>query len=122
MTVQPSSCAKLITRSMYSAISLVVRRVGEIRDLVAIIYDQSDRLVVVFIHLKMHSLMGGTGKRATGRSQRKIHGFHRHHLLGVKPAIDPVRPMLHQLGARANQRQWSVPLVDSLHRRTFEMR
>ena len=27
MTVQPSSCAKLITRSMYSAISLVVRRV-----------------------------------------------------------------------------------------------
>jgi len=38
---------------MYSAISLVVRRVGEIRDLVAIIYDQSDRLVVVFIHLKI---------------------------------------------------------------------
>src|SRR5258705_539066 len=79
----------------------------EIRDLVAIIYDQSDRLVVVFIHLKMHPLMGGTGKRATGRSQRKILGVHRHHLLGGKPAIDPVRPMLLQLGAGANQREWS---------------
>ena len=46
----------------------------------------------------------------------------RHHLLGIKPVIDPISPMLHQLRARANQRERSVLLVETFHGRVVEMR
>ena len=46
----------------------------------------------------------------------------RHHLLGIEPVIDPIGPMLHQLCARADQRERSVLLVEPFHSRIIEMR
>ena len=46
----------------------------------------------------------------------------RHHLLGIEPVVDTISPMLHQLRARADQRERSVLLVEPLHSRTIEMR
>lgn len=36
--------------------------------------------------------------------------------------VDPISPMLHQLCARADQRKWSVLLVETFHSRVIEMR
>ena len=46
----------------------------------------------------------------------------RHHLLGIEPVVDPISPMLHQLRARADQRERSVLLVEPFHSRIIEMR
>jgi hypothetical protein len=46
----------------------------------------------------------------------------RHNLFGIEPVVDPVSPMLHQLRARANQRERSVLLVEPFHSRIIEMR
>ena len=36
----------------------------------------------------------------------------RRHLLGIEPVVDPISPMLHQLRAGADQREWSGLLVE----------
>ena len=36
----------------------------------------------------------------------------RHRLLGIKPEVDPINPMLHQLRARAEKRERSVANVE----------
>ena len=46
----------------------------------------------------------------------------RHYLLGIEPVVDPISPMLHQLRARADQRERSVLLVETFHSRVIEMR
>ena len=46
----------------------------------------------------------------------------RHHLLGIEPVVDPISPMLHQLRARADQRELSMLLVEPYHSRIIEMR
>ena len=46
----------------------------------------------------------------------------RHHLLAIEPVVDPISPMLHQLRARADQRERSVLLVETFHSRVIEMR
>jgi hypothetical protein len=46
----------------------------------------------------------------------------RYHLLGIEPVVDPISPMLHQLRARADQRERSVLLVEPFHSRIIEMR
>ena len=46
----------------------------------------------------------------------------RRHLFGVEPLVDPISPMLHQLRARADQRERSVPFVQTFHSRVIDMR
>ena len=46
----------------------------------------------------------------------------RRRLLGIEPLVDPISPMLHQLRARADQRERSVLLVETFHCRVIEMR
>src|SRR5262245_65882707 len=46
----------------------------------------------------------------------------RDNLLWISKAINAVSPMLHQLGARADQGQRPMPFVDRLYRVAFEMR
>lgn len=41
---------------------------------------------------------------------------------GIEPVVDPIRPMLHQLRARADQRERSVLFVQTFHSRVIEMR
>ena len=38
--------------------------------------------------------------------------------LGIKPVVDPVSPMLHQLCARSEKREWSVASVEFWSRGT----
>ena len=58
-------------------------------------------------------MMGASGLRAS---------LDQHHLLGIEPVVDPISPMLHQLRARADQRERSVLLVEPFHSRIIEMR
>lgn len=48
--------------------------------------------------------------------------FNGHHLLGIEPVVDPISLRLHQLRARADQRERSVLLVEPFHSRVIEMR
>jgi len=58
-------------------------------------------------------MIGDSGLRAS---------LDQHHLLGIEPVVDPISPMLHQLRARADQRERSVLLVEPFHSRIIEMR
>ena len=42
----------------------------------------------------------------------------RHHLLGIEPVVDPIGPVLHQLRARANQREYRDPWSSVAPRRS----
>jgi hypothetical protein len=46
-----------------------------------------------------------------GDSSRRA-SLDQHRRLGIEPVVDPVSPMLHQLRARAEKREWSVANVE----------
>src|SRR6202163_2808919 len=58
-------------------------------------------------------MIGDSGLRAS---------LDRHPFLGMEQVVDPISPMLHQLRARADQRERSVLFVEPFHSRVIEMR
>jgi hypothetical protein len=43
-------------------------------------------------------------------------------VVGIEPVVDPISPMLHQLRARADQRERSVLLVETFQRNALQRR